>query len=119
MVEGSGSRQGQQAVIQRAHGMQGGAGLGQLVRLSVAAEDSRADGRDTEAMTDRDVHSLSPGSAGGQGTGLFPARQRCKAMGTAGKAKLPSQLLTWGCLLMGAAHGDKDRAVSVAAPAQL
>lgn len=99
--------------------MQGGAGLVQPVRLSVAAEDSRAGGRDAEGMPHRDVRSLSPGSSAGQATGFFPASQRCKAMGTAGKAKLPSQLLTCGCLLTGAAHGDKDCAVSDAAPAQL
>lgn len=82
-------------------------GLGLLVWLSAAAEDSRAGGRDTEGMPDGDPPALSPGTATGQGTGLFPTGQRSKATGTASNAKLPSQLLVCGLFLRGAAHTDK------------
>lgn len=87
--------------------MQGRAGLRQLVRLNVAAEDSRTGGKDTEGMPDGHLRALSPGTATSQGTDLLPASQRRKATGTAGNAKLPSQLLACGLFLMGDAHMNK------------
>lgn len=74
-------------------------GLGLLVWLSAAAEDSRAGGRDTEGMPAGDPPALSPGTATGQGSPLV--------RGTASNAKLPSQLLACGLFLRGAAHTGK------------